>query len=180
LHRGELDNILFITTDGFCIYGRVLNRILGFACLYAQVIKKWKKNRVTKVDQVVVIGEPWQIKEALEHSEDSDVVNTSFIERLNLTLRQGSSYLSRKGGCQARKLECLDGHLALLQCHYNFIREHMSLKFGTECWTPAMVAGIAKRRLTFRKVFSSFAPIRTEPVIRLVPGEFCSGLPVAA
>ena len=36
------------------------------------------------------------------HSEDSSTVNTSFIERLNLTIRQSSAYLSRRTLSHAR------------------------------------------------------------------------------
>jgi IS1 family transposase len=155
-HRGISNGRVLITTDGFSMYARVIKRMFGVACLYGQVVKTGKKNRVTRVDQKIVIGDKWQIQEALDSSEDSDALNTSFIERHNLTLRQGSSYLARKSGCHAREITNLDGHLDLLQCYYNFSRRHMSLKFGKELWTPAMVAGIAKRRLSFRKIFESF------------------------
>src|SRR4030095_7661812 len=39
-------------------------------------------------------------------SEDSSKLNTSFVERLNLTIRQGSAYLSRRTICQARWKDC--------------------------------------------------------------------------
>ena len=40
-------------------------------------------------------GSEWKLADALERSEDSTKLNTSFIERLNLTIRQGSAYLNR-------------------------------------------------------------------------------------
>ena len=80
-------------------------------------------------------------------------MNTSFIERLNLTIRQGSAYLSRRTPAHARSEEKLDDHLELLRCHYNFVRPHGALKFGCETRTPAMQAGLTTRRLTFREVF---------------------------
>ena len=80
-------------------------------------------------------------------------MNTSFIERLNLTIRQGSAYLSRRTLSHARSEDKLDAHLELLRCHYNFVRPHGALKFGREVRTPAMQAGLAPRRLTFREVF---------------------------
>ena len=43
-------------------------------------------------------------------------------------------------------------------CHYNFIRPHRALKFGSEMRTPAMQAGFARRRLSFREVFLSEMP----------------------
>ena len=86
--KGFSEGKVFITTDGYRPYGWVLKRLYGLGCLYGQVAKKWKKNRVTKVSRKIVIGERWQIKDALECSEDSEKLNTSFIERLNLTIRR--------------------------------------------------------------------------------------------
>ncbi len=89
----------------------------------------------------------------LNNSEDSSTLNTSFIERMNLTIRQGSAYLSRHTLSHARSEEKLEEHLELLRCHYNFVRPHGALKFGRQTRTPAMQAGLATRRLTFREVF---------------------------
>lgn len=174
------DGRILITTDGFHPYEWVLTRMFGAACFYGQVIKTWKKNRVTKVEQEVVIGEPWQIKAALERSEDSDKLNTAFIERLHLTVRRGCSYLQRKTNGQARSRECLKGQLSMQQCHYNFMRRHMSLTFGKELWTPSMVAGIAKNRLTFRRVFEAQPRLRFLVVIRIWRLYDCSEVRMAA
>ena len=53
----------------------------------------------------------------------------------------------------ARSRERLTQHLDLLRCHYNLIRPHSSLRFGLETRTPAMLAGLARRKLRFRDVF---------------------------
>ena len=45
--------------------------------------------------------------------------------------------------------------MALLVMYYNFVRPHMALKFGKTLKTPAMQAGLAKQRLSFRDVFTS-------------------------
>ena len=82
-----------IVTDGFEFYGTVIRRVFGPAALYAQVIKTRRHDRVVRVDRRVVIGAAWRFDHALTHSEDSSTVNTSFIERLNLTIRQGSALL---------------------------------------------------------------------------------------
>ena len=90
-----------------------------------------------------MIGVMWRLEEALRNSEDSSKLNTSFIERLNLTIRKGSAYLSRRTIFHARWKERLEDHLELLRCYYNFIRPHRALKFGGEVRTPAMQAGLA-------------------------------------
>jgi hypothetical protein len=94
-----------------------------------------------------------QLDNALERSEDSSTLNTSFVDRHNLTIRCGSAYLHRLSPSHARRPEYLKDHLELLQCHYNFIRPHSALKYGNEIWTPAMQAGLASKRLTIRQVF---------------------------
>jgi hypothetical protein len=96
-----------------------------------------------------------RIGKALSYSEDSSKLNTSFIERLNLTIRQGSAHLFRRTICQARWKEHLEDHLEMLRCHCNSIRPHRALKLGREVRTPAMQAGIVSRRLTFGEIFSS-------------------------
>jgi len=103
LHKGNIESKFFITTDDFTPYGWVLKRMLGPACLYGQVVKKRKKNRITKVDRKVIIGSKEQIVYALECSEDSGKMNTSFIERLNLTIRRNTSCLHRKTPAHARR-----------------------------------------------------------------------------
>ena len=45
--------------------------------------------------------------------------------------------------------------MALLMAYYNFLRPHRALKFGETLRTPAMQAGLAKKRLSFRDVFTS-------------------------
>ena len=120
-----------IVTDGFEFYGTVIRRVFGPAALYAQVIKTRRHDRVVRVERRAVIGAAWRWDQALTHSEDSSTVNTSFIERLNLTIRQSSAYLSRRTLSHARSTDTLEAHLELLRCYYNFVRPHGALKFGT-------------------------------------------------
>ena len=144
-----------IVTDGFEFYGTVVRRVFGPAVLYAQVIKTRRHDRVVRVERRVRMGVAWRFDDALQHSEDSSTVNTSFIERLNLTIRQSSAYLSRRTLSHARATDKLEAHLELLRCYYNFVRPHRALKFGRETRTPAMQAGLATRRLTIRDIFTS-------------------------
>jgi transposase-like protein/IS1 family transposase len=117
-NRMNLEVAPLITTDGFKFYERVIGRVFGPACVYGQVIKTRRNDRIVKVERRAVIG-AGRLKQALRDSEDSVKLNTSFVERLNLTIRQGSSYLGRRTICQARWKQCLEDHLELLRCHYN-------------------------------------------------------------
>jgi transposase-like protein len=146
-----------IATNGFKFYRTVARRVFGAACLYGQVIKRCHNDRVIKVERRIRTGAAWRWEQAWRNSEDSRKLNTSYIERLNLTIRQGSAYLCRRSLCHARRKQPLEDHLELLRCHYNFLRPHRALKFGREVRTPAMHAGLTKQRLTFRDIFTSIA-----------------------
>ena len=152
-----------IVTDGFEFYGKVIRRVFGPAALYAQVIKTRRHDRVVRVERRAVIGAAWRFDDALTRSEDSSTVNTSFIERLNLTIRQSSAYLLRRTLSHARSTDKLEAHLELLRCHYNFVRPHRALKFGREIRTPAMQAGLTTRRLTIRDIFVSMRSLVSLP-----------------
>src|SRR5262245_4643988 len=144
--RMNLERIPMIVTDGFEFYKRVVRRIFGSACLYGQVIKTRRNDRIIKVDRRTLIGDTWRFEETLRDSEDSSKLNTYVVEWLNLTISQGSAYLFRRTICHARWKERLEDHLELFRCYYNFVRPHMALKFGCEMRTPAIQAGLTTRR----------------------------------
>ena len=77
------------------------------------------------------------MEHALIESEDSAQLNTSFVERMNLTIREGAAFSARRSLAHAPCVERLADHLELLRCHYNFIRPHRALKFGRVTRTPA-------------------------------------------
>ena len=107
---------------------------------------------IDPVARKVVLGSKQQIEDALENSEDPEKINTSFIERLNLTIRRNVSYLHSKTPAHARYANRLAGQLELQRCYYNFMRPHMAFKFGIETYTPAGMAGIADRKLSWREI----------------------------
>ena len=87
-------------------------------------LKTRRNDRIIKVERRALHGAAWRFDDALNNSEDSSTLNTSFIERLNLTIRQSSAYLSRRTLFHARSTERLDEHMELLRCYYNFVRPH--------------------------------------------------------
>jgi len=155
LLRGRLVGLPLIATHGFQYYFTVIVRLMGPACVYGQVLKTRRNNRVVRVERRVKIGTASRLRDALLESEDSETLNTSFVERLNLTIRQGSAYLRRRSTFHARCEAQLHGHVELLRCHYNFVRPHGALKFGQETRTPAMQAGVVSRPLTWRNIFTA-------------------------
>ena len=146
---------VLVASDGFDYYPRVAREVFGPMCLLGQVLKARRNDRITTVERRQTVGTPEQFAEALATSEDSATLNTSFVERLNLTIRQGSAYLTRRSLAHCRWQARLDDHIELLRCHYNFSRRQRSLKFGREIRTPAMQAGLMSTGLSLRDIFSS-------------------------
>lgn len=130
--RAILEDIRLIATDGLEFYERVVGQVFGPACVYGRVIKTRRNNRIVKLERRAMIGTRRQLEKRLWESEDSSTLKTSFIERLNLTIRQGSAYLCRRTICHARWKERPKVHLELLRCYYNFVRPHRALKFGVK------------------------------------------------
>ncbi len=118
-----------------------------------------RNDRVVRVERRLKIGTANRLKDALWKSEDSETLNTSFVERLNLTIRQGSAYLRRRSPCHARGADQLHGHVELVRCYYNFIRPHRALKFGRETRTPAIQAGLVSAPMNWSDIFTAPAPL---------------------
>ena len=111
--RMILPSVPLIATDGFRFYERAIGRVFGPACVYGQVIKTRRNDRVVRVKRKVMIG-AGQLNQALRDSEDSEKLNTSFVELLNLTLRQSSGYLGRRSLARLPQLEALRGRKLLI------------------------------------------------------------------
>ena len=94
-NRMEVERLPLIVTDGFEFYEKVVRRVFGPAALYGQVLKTRRNDRIIRVERRARMGASWRFAEALTKSEDSSTLNTSFIERMNLTIRRGSAYLWR-------------------------------------------------------------------------------------
>ena len=112
----DFERLPLIVTDGFDFYEKVVRRVFGPAALYGQVLKTRRNDRIVNVERRELMGASWRFEEVLNNSEDSSTLNTSFIERMNLTIRQGSAYLSRRTLPHARSEEKLEEHLELLRC----------------------------------------------------------------
>jgi transposase-like protein len=68
--RMNLEQIPLIVTDGFGFYEKVVGRVFGPACLYGQVIKTRRNDRIVKVERRAVLGDGWRLEQALHDSED--------------------------------------------------------------------------------------------------------------
>jgi hypothetical protein len=86
---------VLVASDGFDDDPRVAREVFGPMCLLGQVLEARRNDRITTVERRQTVGTPEQFTEALATSEDSATLNTSFVERLNLTIRQGSADRTR-------------------------------------------------------------------------------------
>ena len=112
IRRGRVVGRPLIATDGFEYYVGAVGGLFGSACVYGQVLKTRRNNRVIRVERRVKIGAASRLKAWLWESEDSETLNTSFVERLNLTIRQGSAYLRRRSPCHRASAVLLQFHSA--------------------------------------------------------------------
>ena len=94
--RGRVVGFSLIATDGFEYDVGVSERLFGSAYVSGHVLKTRRNDRVVRVERRRRIGTAGRLQAARWESEDSETLHTSFVERLNLTIRQGSAYVRRR------------------------------------------------------------------------------------
>ena len=142
--RDRLKNRVQISSDGFGPYVNAISEAFGSNVDYAQIVKTYEEQpagrgrysppRVVSIEKEEIIGEP-----------DYDRVSTSLVERQNLTIRMQVRRLTRLTNAFSKKLENLKAAMDLHFVHYNFVRNHRTIR----C-TPAMEAGITPSALTVK------------------------------
>ncbi len=130
--------------------------------LYAQVVKRRKKGRVVEITTRVVFGTLKAVAAKLDQSPVSTAINTSFVERNNLTMRHQNRRLVRKTIAFSKKQERLVQQLHLSFAYYHFVKPHLSLRQKTKRKkkkyqerTPMMAAGITNHSWTMMELFST-------------------------
>ena len=96
--------------------------------VYAQVHKHREKGRIKKIETNIIFGGKEQLKEKLDQSLVSRSINTSLVERLNLTMRQQNGRFQRKSLQFSKEKELLYHQLYLFLAYYHFVRPHQSLR----------------------------------------------------
>jgi IS1 family transposase len=86
--------------------------------LYAQVIKTTRRRRLVRVSHRVVFGTCEAVQQVL--AACGWQINTAFVERLNLTIRQHVAAIGRRVSTLCKGEEGLDQQLALYHGYYNF------------------------------------------------------------
>jgi len=132
---------------------------------YAQVIKTTRRRRLVRVTHRVVFGTLEAVEQAL--AACGWHINTAFIERLNLSIRQHVAAIGRRVSTLCKGEDGLHQQLGLYHVYYNFCLPHTSMRqplpqpvptngTGTvKRWqpqTPAMAAGLTDHVWTLREV----------------------------
>ena len=144
--------------------------------LYAQVVKTVRRRRLVRVSHRVVFGTLEAINQVL--AACGWHINTAFVERLNLTIRQHVAAVGRRVSTLCKGEDGVRQQLALYHVYYNFCLPHASLRqplpqpgptngVGAgklwRPWTPAMTAGLIDHVLTLREVLLFRVPPWPQP-----------------
>ncbi len=137
--------------------------------VYAQVVKKRSKGRVVEVGTRVVFGTQAAVAACLATSPVSQTVNTSFVERDNLTQRQSNRRLTRRTHAFSKDLLWFEKQLWVSLAYYHLVLPHRRLQAllpmpeptrgvgSPRKWrpvTPAMAAGMTDHVWTTHELLS--------------------------
>ena len=121
---------------------------------YLQAVADAFENKIDFAQLIKVYGQPTDSTDRRRYSPaecsgstvgkikgdpDFDHISTSYVERQNLTMRMSMRRFTRLTNAFSKKLANHEAAVALHFMHYNFCRQHKTLRV-----TPAMQAGIAK------------------------------------
>jgi IS1 family transposase len=144
--------------------------------LYAQVVKKMRRRRIVEVKHLVVLGTQVAVEQVLRTC--GWLINTSFVERLNLSLRQRVAAIRRRSSTSCKGEAGLAHQLALFHVYYNFVLPHASLRQAlaepipthgsgsAKVWrprTPAMAAGLTDHIWSLKEVLFYRVPPWPQP-----------------
>jgi IS1 family transposase len=144
--------------------------------LYAQVVKSYRRRRLVRITHRVVFGTLEAVHKVL--TAHGWRINTAFIERVNLTIRQHVAAVGRRVITSCKGEEGLRQQLALYHTYSNFCLPHASLRLpllqpepthgngSAKRWrprTPAMAAGLTDHVWTLREVLLFRMPPWPQP-----------------
>jgi hypothetical protein len=111
--------------------------------LDAQVIKTTRRRRLVEARRRVVFGTKAAVDQVLMTCGWQ--INTAFVERLNLSLRQHVAAIGRRAATLCKGEDGLRQQLTLYQTYYNFVLSHASLRQGLPQPEPTNGTGSARQ-----------------------------------
>jgi IS1 family transposase len=152
-------NRVQLTTDGHKAYLKAVNEV-DFDADYAMLVKIFATDYASagRYSPPKCIG---AVKQTIMGNPDPDLINTSFAERQNLTMRMSMRRFTRLTNAFSKKFENHCHALALYFVFYNFCRVHKTL--GA---TPAMAAGLIDRVMKMTDVVALIDAANPVPAVR--------------
>jgi IS1 family transposase len=146
--KGRLANRVQLTTDGHKAYLKAVD-VVDFDADYAMLNKIFATDHAGpgRYSPPKCIG---AIKQPIRGNPDPALINTSFAERQNLTMRMAMRRFTRLTNAFSKKFENHCHALALYFFWYNWVRSHKTL--GA---TPAMAAGLIQTPLKFTDLLTA-------------------------
>jgi IS1 family transposase len=156
--KARLANRVQLTTDGHKAYLKAV-AVVDFDADYAMLNKIFATDYAGagRYSPPKCIG---AIKNPITGNPDPNLINTSFAERQNLTMRMSMRRFTRLTNAFSKKFENHCHALALYFVFYNFCRVHKTL--GA---TPAMAAGLVDKVLKMTDVIA-LIDAREVPAVR--------------
>lgn len=135
-----------LTTDGAGFYSEAVPEALGLSVDYAQLVKMFGASEVghSSLGPRVVVGTSQ--RPVIGHP-DPEYIGTSFVERMNLTIRMSLRRYTRKTNAFSKNLYNHSCAVAVMFFYYNYVRPHMTLteRAHGRPTTPAMAARLENR-----------------------------------
>jgi IS1 family transposase len=123
--------------------------------LYGQLVKRKRSRKLPYAITRMLWGKRKALIVKLKSVGLSGLIQTAFIERVNLTLRQSVAPLRRKTWSLAQSDHALLMHVEWWRLYYHLVRGHASLRIPVpglkgryRAQTPAMAAGLTDRMWT--------------------------------
>jgi hypothetical protein len=120
------------------------------------VVKQHRRYRLLKVEHRHLWGLAAEYVTRLKAAGLSGNINTSFIERINLTIRRCVSKLARRTWGPAQFSSELAEHLYWWLAYYHSVREHENLR---ENWRPQSNAKVGNAQGNIEKHLLPLPPV---------------------
>jgi len=103
-------------------------RVIDKDLKYVQLIKEYKKGKISSIKTQIVCGDELEILQIIDNSERSNTINTSFVESRNGSYRKDNKRLTRKTKCHSKDANLHIAHINLLTGVYNYTKENESFR----------------------------------------------------